>query len=129
MRKLMLPAAVAAALAFVALDATPAQAQIIIRSGYSSPVYYGGYAPVYREVTVSNGMIFNPAFGSYPSYGVYPMYSSGYSTFGAYPMYSGGYSTFGTYRGYSNYSGYQPFYGSGYSTNRYYGGSYYGGRR
>jgi hypothetical protein len=116
MRKLILPVAAAAALAFVALDATPAKAQIIITSGYSSPGYYSGYAPRYSGVTISNGTIFTPAFGSYPSSGAYPMYYSGYSTFG-------------TYRGSPNYSGYQPFYGSGYSTNRYYGGSYYGGRR
>jgi hypothetical protein len=87
-----------------------------IRSGYSSPGYYGGYAPGYGGVIVGNGTIFNSGLSGYPSYGTYPMYSSGYSTFG-------------TYRGYSNYGGYQPFYGSGYSTNRYYGGgSYYGGR-
>jgi hypothetical protein len=120
----MIPAAAAAALAFVAVDAAPAQAQIVIRSGYPATGYYGGYAPGYGGVTVGNGMIFNPAFGSYPSYGAYPMYSGGYGTFGTYREFS-------TYGGYQPYyrNGYQPYYGNGYGATRYYGGRVYGGRR
>ncbi|HEX4611273.1 MAG TPA: hypothetical protein VH092_23980, partial [Urbifossiella sp.] len=97
MRKLMLPVAVAAALAFVALDATPAKAQVVVTSGYS-PGYYGGYPPYAyggSGIVIGNGGF---GLGTYPGYSGYPGY------------------------GYTNYS---PYYGGGY--NPYYRSSFGGG--
>lgn len=112
MRKLMIPAAAAAALAFVAFDAAPAKAQII-RSGYSSPGYYGGYSPSYyggSGIVIGNGGI---GLSAYPAYSGFGSPSYGYS-----PYYGGNYSYYGT--------GYRPNYGYGYSG---YSGGYRGGYR
>src|SRR5687767_13266256 len=111
MRKLMLPAA-AAALAFVALDATPAQAQLIITSGYYSQGYSSGYSPYAyggTRVVIGGGGI---SIGAYPAY-------SGYPGYGYRPSYGGGYRS---YHG----GMYSPYYGGGYPA--YYGGGYPGYR-
>jgi hypothetical protein len=109
MRKLMLPAAAAAALAFVALDSTPAQAQVVT-SYYFSPGSYGGYSPYSyggSGIVIGNGGI---GLGMYPAYSGFGYPSDGYS-----PYYGGGYR--------SNYGGgYNPYYGGGYRSN--YGGGY-----
>lgn len=113
MRKWIMSAAVVAALGFVA---TPAKAQIILSSGYSSP-YYGGYGG-YNGLSVGNGAILNSVIGGSPVYGGYSSY------YGGMPPY-GGYSNFGNY-GYST-----PYYGGSYyrgGYSNYYGGRSYGGR-
>lgn len=113
MRKFLLPTVAAAALAFVALDANPAKAQVIITSGYSSPGYYGGYSPYYYSgsgIAIGNGGI---GLGMYPAYSSFGSPSYGYS-----PYYGGYNSYYGT--------GYRSNYGYGYSG---YSGGYRGGYR
>lgn len=121
MRKLILPVTAAAALAVVALDATPAEAQFMISSGYYSSGYSGGYTPYSYggpRIVIGGGGV---GFGAYPAYAGYPAY--GYRD----PYYGGRYSP--------SYGGrYSPSYGGGqrvYSDSGYsgYRGNYRGGWR
>ena len=121
MRRLVIPAAVAAALA---LAPTPGQAQIVIGSGYAQP-YYGGFGqPYYGGAAIGNGGIVQAAEG----------YLLNQAGLGGYAPYTSGYGSFGNYYGnsFGNY-GYQPYSGYGYNSyGNYYGGnayrSYGGGR-
>ena len=112
MRNFVSPIAATAALVFVAADATPAKAQIVISGGYVSPGYYGGYTPYYGGPGVVLGV--------------------GGLGFNASPLYGGFGNWYGGYSGYGGY-GYRPYYGGRYRS--YYGGggygyrSYYGGGR
>jgi hypothetical protein len=134
MRKFVLPAAAAAALAFVAADAGTAKAQIVIGSGYPAPGYYGGYSPYSGgALPIGQGGLIQAVEGQVLNstglgYNAYPSYTSRYGAFGSstYPSYTSGYSTFGNYAP----SGYQSYYGSGYRTYGVYAPqSYYGGGR
>lgn len=123
MRKFMIPAAAVAAFAFVAADATPAQAQVIVGNGGYSSYYGGGVLPVGQGgiIQAVEGQILN-------SVGL-----GGYNTGLGYNSYYGGYgnylnSGYGNYlnSGYGNswnsgyYNGYQPYY-SGYTNYGGYG--------
>jgi hypothetical protein len=111
MRKFLLPVAAVAALAFVAADARPAQAQVVIGGGYGYPGYYGGYGypGYYGGTSVAVGV---GGFGL--GINSYPLLGGGY--YGGYRPYYGG------YRGY--YGGYRGAYGG------YRGGGFRGrGRR
>jgi hypothetical protein len=112
MRKILLPAVAVAALAFVALDTTPAKAQVIVTNGHSplaySPYYYGG-----SGIVIGNGGV---QIGTSPAYSDF-----GYPSYGYNPYYGGGYNSY--YR-----TGYWSNYGGGYSYPRYSGG-YRGGWR
>ncbi len=101
MRQFVIPIAAVAALAFVAADATPAKAQVIVTSGYS-PYSYGGYSPYYGSgLVLGNGGL----------------------GFNASPLYGGFAGGYGGYYGYGYPSNYSTF-------NRpYYGGTVYGSRR
>jgi hypothetical protein len=126
MRNIVLPAVAAAALACAA---SPAQAQVVIRSGYSQPYYggysqpyyggysqpyYGGYSqPYYGGATIGNGGLIQAAEGyllNQTGLGSYAVpYTSGYgnfSSFGSQPYYGGGYSSFSPYYGGSSYRSY-----------------------
>ena len=121
MRKLIIPVAAVAALA---LAPTPAQAQIVIQSGYAQPYYgysqpyYGGYAqPYYGGYSQS---YYTPApigeGGLVQAAGNYLLNQTDLGSYVApYTTGYGSYSTFG-----------QPYYGSNYRTySPYYGGNVY----
>jgi hypothetical protein len=106
MHKLIVPIAAVAALAFLGIDAAPAQAQVVFGGGYIAPGYSSGFTPA--------------GYG----YGYY--LGNGGATFNASPIYGGIYG--GGRIGYPNYG-----YGGSYYGNSYYGGygsrGYYGGYR
>ena len=122
MFKFFLPAMTA--FTFLAADAAPANAQVVVMPGYSSSSYYGGSAP-------------------YTNGGYLPFSSSGYSPYayggsglmignggiGTYPAaLEYGYPSYG----YNSYSGsaYRSNYGAGYGNSNYgYRSGYRGGWR
>lgn len=120
-RKLVTPVAAAAALVIVAFDATPAKAQVVFTSGYSSNGYYpsAGYSGGYSPYSYGGGGV---TFGTYPAY-------SAHQGYGFSPSYAGVYNRYPAYRGgfgQSSGMGYGSYYGGG--RPAYYGGGYTGGR-
>jgi hypothetical protein len=104
MRRFIIPAVAAAAIAFAAPQA---KAQFI--GGY--PSYYGGYG---TGLQIGNGGLLRLGLGlalganGYGGYGYYPGYYGGYG-YSYYPSYYGGWGGYG-YRSY----GYPSYYRGGY---------------
>jgi len=124
MRNFILAAAVA-----LAVGTSPADAQIVIGSGYSQPYYggsqpyFGGYSqPYYSGAAIGDGGLIQAAGGYLLDQaglgGYVAPYTSGYGNFGTQPYYGGGYRTYGSYYGGNTYRSYGGGRGNGWGRRR-----------